>query len=732
VRAGNGVTVTVDAQNNSGPGLAAAARGPKALGDAAEVANRQLRSMEGTLDAANIKARRLAEAEERAAAKARDMAMQLAGLKRQLSESGDESGVLGRKIDRLTIDTRSAALATDDYRRAAERAAENARDQARAYDRVAANAREAARAVTLFGAASRLGGGGGAGGAAGGLFGNLNDISSGFFRGGLRGGGAAIEGALGTPILGPALVAGGAAAAVPAATFAGAAAGGGILAGGGLAAAGGGLAGAWMGDPEKYGAQWNGMIDRVQKRWIDSSRAFGDELDEGLQIADQTLRRLPVERILAASQSFTTPIATGAGQGISAAAEGFADALEKIQPIIDEIGPAIGNLGNDVGDAFRMISEGSEGGAHALGDLINVIGYAVQATGLLILGFEKAYETARDFGIGVRDAIRQSDYGPAFEGLTTMLFDIRESSIQIGRTLDDTGRASSGLGESWADMARAGAEAAIETLNLNDALTELRNTQLAMADANLAVAQGWLDLKEGLEDGAKTLDTTTQAGIDNNRVIQDQVALLERQRQQAIETGGGTVEAVDAANAAYNAQIEKLRAAAYAAGYNKEKVDELIASLGNVPATTTATVSTPGLAESLRQGESLRQRLDQIDGRHAEATVTVYYRSQGQSLNAGLRTGGIKGAATGGPQSGLTEVGEEGPELLRLPTGSMVFPKANRNQMMAMAGGGPGTGGKPFVIELRATGSGGLYEIINAGLRSGDIQVPETAVLQGR
>lgn len=714
---GNSVTVVVDAQNRTGNTMAEAAKGPKVIGDAASVASKQLRDMDAKMVDADAKARKLAAATELSAIKTRDMAEKLAGLKRQLAESGDESGQLGRKITRLSAETRVASLATDDYRRAAGRAASEAREQARAYD-------QAARAAARLGAAAMLGGGG-KGGAGGRFLAGLNDISSGFLKGGLGGGSAALEGALGTPIVGPALLAGGAAAAIPAGAFLGGAAGGGILAGAGAAAAGGGLAGAWMDDPDKFDQMWSHSIDNVRTRWLDSSRAFGDELTGALKVADITLKNLPVERVLAMSQSLVAPLTEGAGQGITNLAAGLADGLEKVQPIVDNVGPKLASLGNAAGDAFRMISEGSEGGAQALGDFVTAAGYAIKATGLLILGLEKSYENIRSFGVGVRDAVRQSDFGPAAEGITSMLFDIRDSTMSATRSLGFAEGASRDTAFAWGEMAEAGAAAAMETLSLNDALTATRNTMLSMADANIAVAQGWIDLKDELADGAKTLDLNTQAGIDNQRAIVGQVELLERQRQQAIETGGGTVDAVNAANAAYDAQIEKLRQDAYAAGYNKQKVDELIASLGNVPRDTTATVRVPGLQESLRAGESLRQRLDAIDGRVAEANVYVYYHQRGQSLNAALRTGGIKGAATGGPQSGLTEVGEEGPELVRLPTGAMVYPKANRNQMMAGGGGGA----RSIEVTLRLEGRGELYELLHAAQRAGEFQVMASAIV---
>ncbi|MEV3857722.1 phage tail protein [Streptomyces sp. NPDC050095] len=66
----------------------------------------------------------------------------------------------------------------------------------------------------------------------------------------------------------------------------------------------------------------------------------------------------------------------------------------------------------------------------------------------------------------------------------------------------------------------------------------------------------------------------------------------------------------------------------------------------------------------------------------------------------GKWTGGIIGAATGGARGGLTWVGENGPELTRLPYGSRVYP-AHTSRRMAADASGPGA---PIVVVLQLDG----------------------------
>jgi signal transduction histidine kinase len=716
----NDVTIVVDAKNRTAEAFGSAAKGAKTVGDVAERAAKQVRDMGDKLDTAQNRARQLAQAEERAAEKTRRMAQDLALLRHELEQNGDETGTLSRKIERLGVDTRFAAEATEEYRRQANKAAADAREQARAYDRVADNARQAARAVTLLGVSTKLGV------KAGGNL--LSEISSGFLKGGIGGASGALEGTLGTPVLGPALLAGGAAAAIPAASFLGGAAGGGVLAGLGAAGAGAGLAGAWAGNPDKYAKEWESAADRFKTRWIASSAAFGNELDGVLKTAGQTLDRLPVEKVLALSQSFIAPLAAGAGQGVAGFANGFADALERVQPVVDELGPQLANLGNDLGDTLRIISQGSEGGAHALGDLVDFLGYAAKATGLLILGFEKAYEVERKFWSGIADSIGSTPLGSAMEDFGGWLTYIGSTSTVTARSLDDVGDATKGAASSWADWVSESADAVVQAHELNDALTQLRNTQLAAADANVALAQGWLDLTKSLSEGEKSLDLNKQAGIDNQKALLDQAAAAERAREKQIELTGD----IGAADATYAANIERIRQMAYAAGFNKQKVDELIASIYAVPQTVETKVLTPGMDESLQKGISLGNALNNIDGHHYTATVDVRY----QSYNPGIALGNLLHHAAGGPtSSGYSAVNDWGSagvgEIMRLPNGSTVIPAGTGRRMMRdLATTGTGTG-RPTetAVRVHVSGSGALYEALMHAQQSGEFQIFSSAIV---
>lgn len=89
-------------------------------------------------------------------------------------------------------------------------------------------------------------------------------------------------------------------------------------------------------------------------------------------------------------------------------------------------------------------------------------------------------------------------------------------------------------------------------------------------------------------------------------------------------------------------------------------------------------------------------------------TFTLYIRTVGENVGAaiqnldrllGLGAGGITGSANGSTPSGLTWVGEHGPELLKAPAGSRVYSNPDSMRMAGGSGGGGGMIVVPLVVD---------------------------------
>jgi hypothetical protein len=138
----------------------------------------------------------------------------------------------------------------------------------------------------------------------------------------------------------------------------------------------------------------------------------------------------------------------------------------------------------------------------------------------------------------------------------------------------------------------------------------------------------------------------------------------------------------------------------------------------------------PGIGPKLRAAQEkfnafrngVNNELKKITDRHVKVTITTYGLAAAQAAVAVAQTlkgmgyahGGIKGAASGMVAGGLTWVGEQGPELVSLPTGSTVHSNGDSKRMASDMGGG---GGGTWLLRAAPGASRDLMSVIIEGLR---------------
>lgn len=157
----------------------------------------------------------------------------------------------------------------------------------------------------------------------------------------------------------------------------------------------------------------------------------------------------------------------------------------------------------------------------------------------------------------------------------------------------------------------AAGQAAGDVQELKDAFDRLFGIQMDLDRATIEYKQGLVELKEELTAGKRTLDTDTQAGRDNATAILDQVDRIKTLRDARIEHG----MALDEANGKYVADINGLRAAAIAAGYNKAEVEQLVGAYRDVPGDVSTAVSAPGATTAAAQVKGLNNNLGLVPSR---------------------------------------------------------------------------------------------------------------------
>jgi len=221
-------------------------------------------------------------------------------------------------------------------------------------------------------------------------------------------------------------------------------------------------------------------------------------------------------------------------------------------------------------------------------------------------------------------------------------------------------------------LGAAAAAAATSFDDLDKSLKSIIDDAFAMGEAQDKVANDIerftkqiKDQRDAGEKGAGTLDRNTQAGRDNAASVRDLVRDYEALAVKLAENN----ESTDGLKQKLMAQLTALGLNAQAAAEYVNQLDQVTASIDLIPKEIGITVKT-----------NIQQALQQIHETDVEA----------HRANRGNRAGGITGAASGGQRGGRTWVGEDGPELVDLPYGSMVHSYGDSMRMASAGGGGGG------------------------------------------
>jgi TP901 family phage tail tape measure protein len=227
-------------------------------------------------------------------------------------------------------------------------------------------------------------------------------------------------------------------------------------------------------------------------------------------------------------------------------------------------------------------------------------------------------------------------------------------------------------------MGALGQQAVDTTAKLGDqehTAQGLKEAIIDLNDANRKALDGMAGLYAAIDDGTKALgengrslhmvngelDLTNEKARGNEKALSDLAAKTDNAAEAALNNG----ESWDKVNKIYETGRDNLVSLAEKMGLNAQQAKDLADAILTIP-DRTVTVTTKFV------------------------NVHTEVGSNGDSYQHGFATGGIIGAAGGGPRSGMVWVGEQGPELVRLPSGSSVIP-SGQSRSMAAAAAGDGT-----------------------------------------
>lgn len=373
-------------------------------------------------------------------------------------------------------------------------------------------------------------------------------------------------------------------------------------------------------------------------------------------------------------------------------------------------------------------------------------------------------EAGKDFGTGIREGLY--DLYRSLGINTDQMKKVEDSwaaadaAAANNSGVKDASTAASGLGD-------AAGDAAAGLRDLASEMEALNGPALDAAEAQIRVEEAIDRAAEAIDKNGRTLDVNTEKGRANKDALID-MARAAQEHIAAMQAEGASADAITAKYGAYRNQLVS---AGRQAGLTKAQAQQLadawlampdsvithakgnIADLESKIAAAKSRLRDPGLtrpqrtairaeiSDLQRKVAAAKAAIASIKGKSVSVFINQIYRSSGIGVGTVLAPkrahggvvgglGGVKRFATGGVAgsgSSLAMVGEQGPELVRLPVGSGVTGSGQTRAMMG--GGGFGSVSMAFRPQQSAGGDAGglassvrdltkaLREVI--GLRAG-------------
>jgi hypothetical protein len=446
-------------------------------------------------------------------------------------------------------------------------------------------------------------------------------------------------------------------AAIPLGTTALSAVGGATIGAAGAGAVAGGVAGALQGpNAEVIKTEFGSLVGELKGRWVDSTADWWEPLVGAAHTFGDALDEIPIEQIFGDAKDFIEPLSEGLAGLAKGAGKGFAALVHEGEPVVKRLGKEFGELGDDVEEAFTAISYGAQGGADALGDVLDLTGAIIRGFGMMVLGAEKIYETLENAPVTGWFHDMWSEW---------LESDAPKEVPAFAADLDGVAQSANGVAQGGDNIASAWVDAETAMHKAAETADRLFDAQTGAVDAAVAWEQSIDDLTKSIDENGKTWDIATQKGRDNTSALLDSIEAAKATRDANIANG----ESVASANAKYEAQIAYLQSVALKAGLTKQQFDAMTAALLNwmsQPSNKTITTKFVDIHYVSQEGRAWGGKDNDPRGKTGQA-----YASGGTVSD-----------------TGFSLVGEQGPEMAFLSKGDYIATAAQTKAMLSGGGGG--------------------------------------------
>jgi ABC-type transporter Mla subunit MlaD len=377
-----------------------------------------------------------------------------------------------------------------------------------------------------------------------------------------------------------------------------------------------------------------------------------------------------IRSIFSQSGDLAGPLLDGILDGVDGLVAGIDDALGNAGPVVKALGDAFAEVGEALGTLLTNAADDSHSWASALDFLTSIITGAIDTLTLFTEIAAFFIETVRPIG------------------------DI------IGGVIDDI--------DGWVTSLADGAFATEETTSAQADLAD-------KVDGTTASVQSQVEWMAALADEMKKQTDP----LFNLITAQQDVTKAQTEYNKALDKHGPrSEEARDALVKLGKAATGMSGAAAAAA---RDGLGEVTPALRDV--WRQAGLTEPQIRDLEKALRAAKGAANAWEGSFTQ-TYTVRRRVVGNAAGTdsgigGFAHGGITGAANGSMSSGLTMVGESGPELVKLPAGTQVHSNPDTRRIAANGFGGrpdapPPIAGR-FVVD--PSGSSKLMRVLLEALR---------------
>lgn len=430
--------------------------------------------------------------------------------------------------------------------------------------------------------------------------------------------------------------------------------------------------------------------------------------------------------------SSVAPSVSGLTGNITRLADSLLDnlgyAASKSGPAIGALGDLIEHTGESIGGMIRVLADDVPEGVSALHDFDDALQNTIKTITAVI-----------DGGAKMKDGLDWLD-----RGIDKVRYASEDWGVQMDLTADGYKRGSEaaqlyrdrviGAAGSTNDYTHYLAKAAAGTSKLAntmtdaekaaqgqiDSLDELGRALKAQNDPVFALLNAEDKLAKAQKDVA---ESTKKTGKNSRETKADLRKLAEA--AISVETAAGTL------GSTFNGKMTPaMRATLRTAGLTSSEINRLGGQFEDArrdgerfAKNYKANVTLIGAEAASVKTRRVRDLLNQLHNKRISVNVIVNesrlskVNQQLDRMGANYAHGGIKGAASGAISGGLTWTGEQGPELVSLPTGSTVHSAGDSQRMMRQMMNNGGGGATEVMLSVAPSANRDLVTALLSALR---------------